>query len=198
MKFILATKNQKKLKELQRILEPIGCQVICEKDLENPLEEVVEDADTFEGNALLKARSAMKLTGLAAIADDSGLCVDALDGAPGVYSARYAGEEHDDEKNNQKLLKALEGLPKEKRTAYFVSAVAVVFPNGEEFTVRGECHGYIADKKQGENGFGYDPLFISEKGCFGTLSSEEKDEISHRGKALAKMVEKLKEEYLKD
>ena len=198
MKFILATKNQKKLKELRRILEPIGCQVISEKELDSPLEEVVEDADTFEGNALLKARSAMKLTGLAAIADDSGLCVDALDGAPGVYSARYAGEEHDDQKNNEKLLKALEGLPKEKRTAYFVSAVAVVFPNGEEFTVRGKCHGYIANEKQGENGFGYDPLFISEKGCFGTLSSEEKDEISHRGKALAKMVEKLKEEYLKD
>lgn len=196
MKFILATKNQKKLKELRRILEPIGCEVISEKDLDFPLEEVVEDADTFEGNALLKARSAMKLTGLPAIADDSGLCVDFLDGAPGVYSARYAGEEHDDEKNNQKLLRALEGLPKEKRTAYFVSAVAVVFPSGEEFTVRGECHGYIANEKQGENGFGYDPLFISEKGCFGSLSDEDKDSISHRGRALRKMAEVLKEKYL--
>ncbi len=196
MKFILATKNQKKLKELRRILEPIGCEVISEKDLDFSLEEVVEDADTFEGNALLKARSAMKLTGLPAIADDSGLCVDYLDGAPGVYSARYAGEEHDDEKNNQKLLRALEGLPKEKRTAYFVSAVAVVFPSGEEFTVRGECHGYIANEKQGENGFGYDPLFISEKGCFGSLSDEDKDSISHRGRALRKMAEVLKEKYL--
>lgn len=196
MKFILATKNQKKLKELRRILEPMGCEVICEKDLDNPLEEVVEDADTFEGNALLKARSAMKLTGLAAIADDSGLCVDCLDGAPGVYSARYAGEEHDDDKNNAKLLKALEGVEKEKRTAFYVSAVAVVFPSGEEFTVRGECHGYIAAEKSGNNGFGYDPLFISEKGCFGELSDEDKDSISHRGKALKQMAEKLKNEYL--
>ena len=193
MKFILATKNMKKLAELQRILAPLNCEVICERDLERPLPEVVEDADTFEGNALLKARSAAKVTGLAAIADDSGLCVDYLDGAPGVYSARYAGEEHDDEKNNEKLLKALEGLEKEKRTAFFVSAVAVVFPNGEEFTVRGECHGYIANEKQGENGFGYDPLFISEKGCFGSLSAEDKDSVSHRGKSLRKMAEKIKE-----
>lgn len=193
MKFILATKNMKKLAELQRILAPLDCEVICERDLEKALPEVVEDADTFEGNALLKARSAAKVTGLAAIADDSGLCVDYLDGAPGVYSARYAGEEHDDEKNNAKLLKALEGLEKEKRTAFFVSAVAVVFPSGEEFTVRGECHGYIANEKQGENGFGYDPLFISEKGCFGSLSAEDKDSVSHRGKSLRKMAEKIKE-----
>ena len=197
MKFILATKNQKKLKELKRILEPIGCEVISEKELSKPLEEVVEDADTFEGNALLKARSAMKATGLAAIADDSGLCVDYLGGAPGVYSARYAGEEHDDEKNNEKLLKALEGLAVNERTAHFVSTIAVVFPNGEEFTVRGECHGFIATEKQGENGFGYDPLFISEKGCFGGLSAEEKDSVSHRGKALRKMAEKLKNEYIR-
>lgn len=193
MKFILATKNMKKLAELQRIVEPLGCEVICEKDLPSPLPEVIENADTFEGNALKKARSAMKSTGLAAIADDSGLCVDALDGAPGIYSARFAGDGHDDDKNNLKLLETLKGLPKEKRTAFFVSTVAVVFPNGNEFTARGECHGYIAEEKQGNNGFGYDPLFISEKGCFGNLSSEEKDSISHRGKALRKMAEMLKE-----
>lgn len=192
MKFILATKNPKKLKELRRILVPLGHEVISERELEKPLDEVVEDADTFEGNALLKARSAMKITGLAAVADDSGLCVDYLDGAPGVYSARFAGEEQDDEKNNAKLLKALEGLPKEKRTARFVSAVAVVFPNGTEFTVRGACEGYIATEKQGENGFGYDPLFIGEKGCFGLLTDEEKDSISHRGKALRLMANELK------
>jgi len=195
MKFILATKNPKKLKELRRILVPLGHEVISERELENPLDEVIEDADTFEGNALLKARSAMKITGLAAVADDSGLCVDYLDGAPGVYSARFAGEEQDDEKNNAKLLKALEGLPKEKRTARFVSAVAVVFPNGKEFTVRGACEGYIATEKQGENGFGYDPLFIGEKGCFGLLTDEEKDSISHRGKALRLMATEL-EKYV--
>ena len=196
MKFILATKNLKKLKELRRILLPLGHEVISEGDLQKPLAEVVEDADSFEGNALLKARSAMKQTGLAAVADDSGLCVDYLDGAPGVYSARYAGEGKDDEQNNEKLLNALKGLPKEKRTARYVSAIAVVFPDGREFTVRGTCQGYIADHREGKNGFGYDPLFVGELGCFGLLTDSEKDSISHRGRALAKMVEELKN-YIK-
>ncbi len=193
MKFILATKNQKKLNELRRILAPLGHEVISETELDRTLTEVVEDADTFEGNALLKARSAMKITGLAAVADDSGLCVDYLDGAPGVYSARYAGEGKDDAQNNAKLLAALEGVPKERRTARFVSAVAVVFPDGREFTVRGTCEGNIATEPSGRNGFGYDPLFVSEKGCFGLLTDSEKDAISHRGKALRAMVEKLSE-----
>lgn len=196
MKFILATKNLKKLKELRRILLPLGHEVISEGDLQKPLAEVVEDADSFEGNALLKARSAMKQTGLAAVADDSGLCVDYLDGAPGVYSARYAGEGKDDEQNNEKLLNALKGLPKEERTARYVSAIAVVFPDGREFTVRGTCEGYIADHREGNNGFGYDPLFVGELGCFGLLTDREKDSISHRGRALAKMVEELKN-YIK-
>ncbi len=196
MKFILATKNLKKLKELRRILLPLGHEVISEGDLQKPLAEVVEDADSFEGNALLKARSAMKQTGIAAVADDSGLCVDYLDGAPGVYSARYAGEGKDDEQNNEKLLNALKGLPKEKRTARYVSAIAVVFPDGREFTVRGTCEGYIADHREGKNGFGYDPLFVGELGCFGLLTDSEKDSISHRGRALAKMVEELKN-YIK-
>ena len=196
MKFILATKNLKKLKELQRILIPLGHEVISEGDLQKPLAEVVEDADSFEGNALLTARAAMKQTGLAAVADDSGLCVDYLDGAPGVYSARYAGEGKDDEQNNEKLLNALKGLPKEKRTARYVSAIAVVFPDGREFTVRGTCEGYIADHREGKNGFGYDPLFVGELGCFGLLTDSEKDSISHRGRALAKMVEELKN-YIK-
>lgn len=192
MQFVLATKNKNKLKEMQRILEPLGASVISESDLEYPLPEVEEDADTFEGNALKKARSAMQATKTAAIADDSGLCVDYLGGAPGIYSARYAGEEHDSNKNNEKLLNQLKNVPKEKRTAHFVCAIAVVFPNGEYFTVRGTCNGYIADKKQGVNGFGYDPLFISEKGCFGLLSDKEKDSISHRGNALRQLKEKLK------
>ena len=186
-------KNQKKLNELRRILAPLGHEVISETELDRTLTEVVEDADTFEGNALLKARSAMKITGLAAVADDSGLCVDYLDGAPGVYSARYAGEGKDDAQNNAKLLAALEGVPKERRTACFVSAVAVVFPDGREFTVRGTCEGNIATEPSGRNGFGYDPLFVSEKGCFGLLTDAEKDAISHRGKALRAMVEKLSE-----
>ncbi len=193
MRFILATKNQNKLRELKRILEPLGAEVISEAELDFSLPEVEENADTFEGNAMLKAISAMENTGLIAIGDDSGLSVDYLDGAPGVYSARYAGEGKDTKQNNLKLLKALEGVEKEKRTARFVSAIAVAFPDGRKFTVRGTVEGYIATEEKGENGFGYDPLFISEKGCFGLLSDAEKDSISHRGKALKLMVEKLKE-----
>ena len=195
MKFILATKNLKKLKELQRILIPLGHEVISEGDLQNPLAEVVEDADSFEGNALLKARSAMKQTGLAAVADDSGLCVDYLDGAPGVYSARYAGEGKDDEQNNEKLLNALKGLPKEKRTARYVSAIAVVFPDGREFTVRGTCEGYIADHREGKNGFGYDPLFRIGDKSMAQLTADEKDAISHRGNALRALAVKLTEYF---
>lgn len=193
MKFIAATKNQKKLIEMKRILAPLGAEVLCESDLDTPLAEVVEDADSFEGNALLKARAAVSQTGYAAIADDSGLCVDYLDGAPGVYSARYAGDGHDDEANNDKLLKALENVPDAARTARYVSAIAVVFPDGREFTVRGTCEGKIGRERDGQNGFGYDPLFITEKGCFGQLSATEKDAISHRGRAMRLMAEKLKD-----
>ena len=193
MKFIVATKNSNKLAEIQRILKPLNAEVISENDLESPLFDVDENADTFEGNALLKARAAVAATGLPAIADDSGLCVDALNGAPGIYSARYAGEGHNDKLNNEKLLNALKGVPKEKRTARFVCAVAVVFPDNREFTVRGTCEGYIANEACGNNGFGYDPLFISEKGCFGLLDSTEKDEISHRGNALKKMADMLRQ-----
>lgn len=192
MKFILATKNKHKCEELRRILEPMGLIVLSENDLPEPLPEVAETGDTFEENALLKAVSACRATGLPAIADDSGLCVDYLDGAPGVYSSRFAGKDGDNEANNAKLLKLLHGVEKEKRTARFVSVVACVFPDGRQFTVRGECEGYIATEPQGTEGFGYDPLFISEKGCFGLLDGKSKDEISHRGKALAVFAETLK------
>ncbi len=192
MKFVVATKNPKKLAELQRILAPLGATVLSEKDLAAPLQEVVEDADSFRGNALLKARAAVKQTGCAAIADDSGLCVDYLNGAPGIFSARYAGAGHNDEANNQKLLKALNGVPLEKRTAHYTCAVAVVFANGQEFTVEGRCEGYIALAPQGNGGFGYDPLFCSPAGCFGQLTPEQKDAVSHRGKALRLMAAELK------
>lgn len=192
MKVFIATKNQKKLKELERILIPMGFDVLCERDLDFPLPDVVEDGTTFEENALLKAGSALKATGYISVADDSGLCVDYLDGAPGIYSARYSGEDGNDDANNDKLLKALEGVPEEKRTARFVSAVACVFPDGRQFTVRGECHGRIAFGLSGEHGFGYDPLFIGELGCFGELTDEQKDGISHRGRALVKFQEELK------
>lgn len=190
--FIVATHNKKKLAELQRILAPMGIDVISPLDIEGGITEAEENGLTFEENALIKARSACKETGYPAVADDSGLCVDALDGAPGIYSARFAGTGNDED-NNRLLLEKLKGLPKEKRTAHFVSSIACVFPDGREFTVRGECHGYIAEAASGNGGFGYDPLFISEAGCFGDISAEEKDKVSHRGKSMALFREALKE-----
>ena len=192
MKIFIATKNQKKLVELSRILEPMGFDVVCEKDLDKPLEDIEETGTTFEENAILKAKAGLEATGYISVADDSGICVDYLNGAPGIYSARYSGGHGNDDDNNKKILKELEGVPMEKRTAYYVAAIACVFPDGSEFTVRGECHGHIAFEESGTCGFGYDPLFISEKGCFGHLSAEEKDSISHRGKALIKFKEELK------
>ena len=197
MTFFVATKNEGKKKELLRILEPLGIDVISEKDLKSPLNDVVEDGTSFEENALIKARAACRETGLPTVADDSGLCVDALGGAPGIYTARFAGEPCDSVKNNAKLLKVMSDVPKEKRTARFVSAVACVFPDGREFTVRGECEGSIGFELKGSKGFGYDPLFISELGCFGEITDEQKDSISHRGKALTLLKKQLMEEYLK-
>ena len=194
MKIFIATKNQKKLKELYRILAPMGFEVLSEKDLSIPIPDVEETGTTFEENALLKANSGLNATGYITVADDSGLCVDYLGGAPGIFSARYGGENTDDEKNNDLLLKNLKGVPDEKRTAKYVAAIACVFPDGRSFTVRGECHGKIASERNcGTNGFGYDPLFISEKGSFALLTPEQKDEISHRGIALKLFKEKLKE-----
>ena len=194
MKIFIATKNQKKLKELKRILIPMGFEVLCEKDLDNTFLDAVEDGETFEENAIIKAKSGLAQTGYITVADDSGICVDYLNGRPGVYSARYSGEHGNDEKNNDKLLLELSGVPMEKRTAYYVAAIACVFPDGRQFTVRGECHGHIAFERQsGNGGFGYDPLFISENGPFSQLTAEQKDAISHRGKALKIFEQKLKE-----
>lgn len=193
MKVFIATKNQKKLRELKRILIPMGFEVLSESDLDFPFKDAVEDGLTFEENAIIKAKSGLLQTGLISVADDSGICVDYLDGRPGVFSARYSGEHGNDEMNNDKLLSELSGVPLEKRTAYYVAAIACVFPDGKQFTVRGECHGHIAFERQvGNGGFGYDPLFISEKGPFSQLTAEEKDAISHRGKALVKFKEELK------
>ncbi len=193
MKYFIATKNKHKLAELERILKPLGIEVISENDLDKPLEDIEETGETFEENALIKAKAGFLATGLPSIADDSGLCVDYLDGAPGIYSARFAGEPTDNEKNNEKLLKLLDGVPTKKRTARFVSAVACVFSLNDYFTVRGECEGFIATEPRGNKGFGYDPLFVSEIGCFGELTDAQKDSISHRGKSLDKLYNKLLE-----
>ncbi|MBR6693984.1 MAG: RdgB/HAM1 family non-canonical purine NTP pyrophosphatase [Clostridia bacterium] len=192
MKFFIATKNAHKVIEFKRILEPMGIEVLCESDLPFSLPDVEEDGTTFEENATIKAAFACEKTGMVSLADDSGLCVDALDGAPGIFSARYSGVHGDDKENNRKLLRELEGVPYEKRTARFVSAVACVFPDGRKFTVTGKCEGHIDFEEKGENGFGYDPLFVGEIGCFGLASGEEKDKVSHRGKALVMLRDELK------
>ena len=192
MKIFIATKNQKKLKELSRILVPMGFEVLCEKDFADEFPDVEENGTTFEENAIIKAKAGLDNTGLISVADDSGICVDYLDGAPGIYSARYSGEHGDDQSNNDKLLSELAGVPMEKRTARYVAAIACVFQDGRKCTVRGECEGKIAFEPKGVNGFGYDPYFISELGVMAELTAEQKDSISHRGKALKLFKEELK------
>lgn len=196
MTFIIATHNAKKLLELKRILAPLSIDAVSADEAKFPLDEVEETGVTFEENALLKARAACKATGMPAVADDSGLMVDALNGAPGVYSARYAGEGATDAMRIEKLLHEINNVPKEKRTARFVSVACCVFPNGESLVARGECEGTIAFEPKGSGGFGYDPVFLVEDGrSFAELSAEEKDAISHRGKSLRMLQQKLKEKF---
>ncbi len=192
MKFFVATKNAHKLAEFSKIFEGSGITLCSEKDLAEPLPEADETGTTFCENALIKAREGCKATGMPSVADDSGLCVDYLNGAPGIYSARYAGEHGDDNANNEKLLKELDGVPKDKRTARFISVIACVFPDGREFTVEGSVEGIIDTKPNGNGGFGYDPLFITEYGCFGVVPPEVKNAVSHRANAIKKFKEEIK------
>lgn len=192
MTFIIATNNAKKLLELSRILNPLGIRALSAKEAGVSLGEVEETGETFEENARLKARAALDKTGMPALADDSGLMVDALNGEPGVYSARYGGEGATDAQKNEKLLKNMENVPKGKRTARFVSAICCLFPDGREIMVRGECEGSIAYAPRGEGGFGYDPVFLVGERSYAQLTPEEKDAISHRGRALRKLSEELK------
>ena len=187
---VAATGNAGKLREFRRILPSYEIISMQEAGFSGDIEET---GTTFEENALIKARAVMERTGKPAFADDSGLTVEALGGAPGIYSARYAGEDATDAERIQKLLSALENVPEEKRGAAFVSVIAYVTPDGEEKTFRGECQGRIDTKPRGENGFGYDPVFlIPEKGVsFGEMSEEEKNEISHRGRALRRFADWL-------
>ncbi len=186
MRYIIATHNKDKLVELSRILEPLGIEAVTDRDLGIELPEVEENGTTFAENAYLKAASACAATGLPAIADDSGIAVDALNGGPGIYSARYGGPDATDKDRNRKLLSELEGLPEEKRGAHYVCAVCCVFPDGSEpLTAEGYMYGVIGTEERGERGFGYDPLFIVADGkTVAELSDEEKDAISHRGNAL--------------
>ena len=197
MRFILASKNQKKLEEMNRILTPLGVEVVNETALGIALPAVEETGTTFLENAKLKAVSAMQNSGLPAIADDSGLCVDALDGAPGVFSARYSGEHGDDASNNALLLKNMQDVPPNRRSAHFVSAIYVAFPNGAYITAEGRCDGFIGFAPAGENGFGYDPLFMVDDQSFAQFTPTQKDQISHRGNALRQLLQKL-QAYLQE
>ena len=215
MIFLIATQNQHKKTEFTRILSPLGVEIKTAGELGLTYPDVEETGSTFEENALLKARAGCLLAGVPTLADDSGLCVDALNGAPGIYSARWSGEganeNGDDEANNDKLLRLLEesGVPDEERTAHYVAAVAAVFPDGREFVTRGECYGRIAHERHGNGGFGYDPLFlVSTAGTesneqaasgeftqtFGEVPPAVKDAQSHRARALQNMYNILKEE----
>lgn len=187
MKIIIATHNKHKLAEMSRILSPMGYEVVTDRDIGIELSDAEENGKTFLENARIKAESGCKESGLPCIADDSGLCVDFLGGAPGVFSARYSGIHGDDEGNNRKLLKELEGVPEEKRTAHFACAICVSFPDGSEITAEGKCEGYIGYEKKGQNGFGYDPLFMVGERSLAEMTAEEKDAISHRGNALKEL-----------
>lgn len=198
-RIIAASSNAHKIKEIQAIMGKFGMEVVSRKDAGVPDFEIVEDGETFEENSLKKAMEIMNATGEITVADDSGLVVDYLGGAPGVYSARFAGEECDDNKNNEKLIKLLDGLTGDDRKAKFVSVITLVYPDGETLVARGECPGRMISVPTGENGFGYDPLFVPD-GCektFAQLTDEEKNQISHRAKALEKLEKLLAEKEAK-
>lgn len=196
MKFLIATNNDEKLREIRRILAQFGIDGVSLSEAgvkSNP----EETGSTFEDNARIKALYGMKATGMPTVADDSGLMVDALHGAPGVYSARYAGENATDEDRIKKLLHEMKDVPAGARGAKFVCAVCCVFPDGNIISVRGECDGSIAFEPIGKGGFGYDPVFIEKTTgrSFARLAGEEKDRLSHRGKALALFAKSLDKRF---
>lgn len=193
MKLVLASKNRHKLAEMQTILGELGLEVVLESEVGVDV-DVEETGTTFEENALLKAKAVMEASGMAAIADDSGLEVDALHGAPGVYSARYGGKDSDAARTAL-LLENMRDVPQEKRTARFVSAIACALPDGRVVTARGVCEGTILFETRGDNGFGYDPVFfVPELGMtFAEADGARKNAVSHRGNALKEFCKVWKE-----
>ncbi len=192
-KLIIASNNQGKIKEIKEILKDFHLEIISLKEAKLQV-DVVEDGETFMENAYKKADEIYKLTGQMVLSDDSGLMVDVLGGAPGVFSARFAGEHGNDKKNNEKLLGLLKGKKQEERGAKFVAAIVLIADENNIIKVQGEAKGYIIEKQQGENGFGYDSLFYIPEldKTFAELSGREKNLISHRGKALEMLKGKLK------
>ena len=193
-RIIFATGNEGKMKEIRMILADLGVPVLSMKEA-GVSADIVEDGKTFEENAAIKAETIRDLTGAIVLADDSGLEIDYLGGEPGIYSARYMGEDTSYDIKNQNLLGRLEGVPDEKRTARFVCAICAALPDGRKLTTRGTIEGIIGHGISGENGFGYDPIFwLPEYGCStAELSPEKKNELSHRGKALRAIKEQLRE-----
>lgn len=192
-KIIFATGNQGKMKEIREILSDLDAEVLSLKDAGIEA-DIIEDGMSFEENAQIKAKAICKLTGEIVLADDSGLEIDYLNKEPGIYSARYMGEDTSYRIKNANLIQRLEGVPDEQRTARFVCAIAAAFPDGTVKTVRGAMEGRIGYEEKGENGFGYDPIFyLPEYGCTSAeLSMEEKNKISHRGKALRAIKDELR------
>ena len=191
MKYVVATNNQHKLKEIKEILGT-KIEILSLQDV-NLSVDVEENGETFLENSLIKARAVSKLSGLPTLADDTGLMVDALGGAPGVFSARFAGEAHNDKANREKLLKQLKDVPYENRTAAFHTVVSVVYPDGGEITAEGHVSGHILFEEVGEHGFGYDSLFFSDElgKSFAEATDDEKNTVSHRGRALRNLFDKL-------
>lgn len=193
-KIIFATGNEEKMREIRAILASLPVEVLSMKEA-GIQANIIEDGKTFEENAVIKAKAIAQLSEEIVLADDSGLVIDYLNGEPGIYSARYMGEDTSYRIKNENLIQRLEGVPDEERTARFVCAIAAAFPDGTVLTTEGTVEGRIGYEEKGENGFGYDPIFyLPEYGCTtAQLTEEKKNEISHRGKALRKMVEKLRE-----
>ena len=194
MKFLIATHNIKKRDELSRILKPLCIDAVIASDIGMEITDAEETGTTFAENARIKAESGCRETGLPCIADDSGLCIDALDGRPGVYSARYAGG-HDTPYSYKMavLLDEMKDVPDEKRTARFISSVCCIFPDGRELCVEGTCEGKIGFAPEGDGGFGFDPVFFVDGRSFASFTAEEKDAVSHRGNSLRLLAEKLPE-----
>jgi XTP/dITP diphosphohydrolase len=191
-KILIATKNEGKVKEIRDLVKDLPVEFLSLADIPETA-DVVEDGETFEENALKKARELARITGLVTLADDSGLCVDALEGRPGVLSARYAGETVSDEEKCVRLLEEMRDVPDSKRTARFVCVLALVDPEGEERIFRGVCEGRILSELRGTQGFGYDPIFFYEEAgsTFAEMDRQSKNEVSHRGRALRQFVDFL-------
>ena len=194
IKIVAATSNKHKIKEIEAVTSSFGMKIITKNEAGAGVLEVEETGLSFEENSRIKAEAISSVTGLAAIADDSGLEVDFLDGAPGIYSARFSGENATDDENNRKLLHLLVDVPDNNRTARFVSVITLIFTDGRSITVRGECSGQILREPRGKNGFGYDPLFMPDgfDKSFAELDPEEKNAVSHRAAALKKLEHELK------